>query len=123
MHNSYDSHILSRRYKVYLAFGRAFGSHRAALICAMEEMSKQGRLVEVMCSAVPDTACQSCGEMLFDWQTTVGECFGTSASDMCFFSLSGGLVCEKCAEHEAGLEVEEREYRGEEMVGELIALI
>ena len=66
----------------------------------------------------PNCACQFCGEMLFDWQSAVGECAGTSGADSCYFSLANGLVCEQCAYQEAALFITEEVYRGMELMGD-----
>jgi hypothetical protein len=115
---TYDNYILSRTYKVYFAFGQAFSSKSDAIRYALKKLAEQGIVVEIMCLAVPDYACECCGEMLFDWQSSVGECSGTSGSDSCYFSLSKGLVCVKCAHLEAELYVTDEIYLGSEMIRE-----
>lgn len=107
MYQTYDQYLLSKRYIVYFAFGEAFSKREAALEYSMHELARQGSLVVVMCISVPDAACQCCGEMLFDWQSSVCDGVGTKGSDSCYYSTSGGLVCEGCALHEAKLEVSE----------------
>ena len=115
MKKTFDQYISDQNYYIYFAFGESFSRLRDALCFAACELARQGKLVEVMCLTVPDCACQNCGEMLFDWQSSVGECAGTSGSDTCYFSLSGGLICESCARHEAKLEVREELIHGEEI--------
>jgi len=107
VYQTYDQYLLSQRYIVYFTFGEAFSKREAALEYSMQELARQGSLVEVMCLTVPDAACQNCGEMLFDWQSSVGDGIGTKGSDSCYYSASFGLVCEGCALHEAKLEVSE----------------
>ncbi len=116
MEKTYDEYLLSQTYSVYFAFGEAFWSHSDAVAFAFRRLSLQGILVEILCLAVPECACQNCGEILFDWQKSVGECAGTSGSDSCWFSLSGGLVCERCAKHEAELEVHAEEIVGSHLI-------
>ena len=113
---TYDQYLIEQEYCVYFVFGQVLPNREDALGYAAQELARQGKLVEVTCGSVPDCACQNCGEMLFDWQETVGERAGSQGSDKCWFSLSGGLVCGKCAMHEAGLEIYEEDLQGNELI-------
>lgn len=118
MDKTYDDYLQEQDFNIYFVFGISFTTRKEALTYAKSELSRQGILVEVMCLAVPDCACQNCGEMLFDWQSIVGESSGTSASDSCYYSLADGLVCENCAQHEVELEVHETMKRGSEIAAQ-----
>ncbi len=123
MRETFDNYILNRNYDVYFSFGCAFASKKEALLYAHKKLAEQGSLVEVNFRAVPDCACDACGEMLFDWQKAPGELCGTSGSDSCYYSIAFGLVCERCAEREAELYVTKEICSGAEMIGEEMIFI